>query len=206
MKYSLWQKRDIWYASTYVKNKQYSISLRTKNRSIAQRRALPWLANIAPECTPTLTELLDFYLDYTPDRSERTEEMAADYMQEFIAYLGSNLHSSQVNRAVVIDYKKYLQSKYKYNTVKIKLGTIKAIINLAFKEEIIQDMPFKGIVIGKSRSKTLYLSRDEIQKLVNVAGKDKLYQGYIFVNRQNLSEFFYNKLRDTFVNSKLHFL
>jgi hypothetical protein len=75
MKYSLWQKKGIWYAGTYVKSKQYAISLRTKDKALAHRRANPWLSEKIPVITPTLNEILDFYIDFNPDRSDRTDEM-----------------------------------------------------------------------------------------------------------------------------------
>jgi hypothetical protein len=100
MKYSLWQKKGIWYAGTYVNSRQYSISLRTKNKNSAHERAVPWLLEVLPEISPALTDILDFYLDYNPDRSDRTNEMAVEYMSEFIDYLGCNLHSSQISKDV----------------------------------------------------------------------------------------------------------
>ena len=179
MTYSLWQKRDVWYAGTYSDNKRYSISLRTKDKSIAIRRAEKWISRFTDGSTPQLTELLDFYLDYNPDRSDRTNEMAVEYMSEFIDYLGCNLHSSQISKDTILQYRQHLQSRNKYNTVKIKLGALKAIFNLAYREDLINHMPFKGIVIGKSKSKTLYLSKDEISRLISVSAHDPLYQGYI---------------------------
>ena len=179
MNYSLWQKRGVWYAGTYSDNKRYSISLRTKDKSIAIRRAEKWISSITDDSTFRLTDLLDFYLDFNPDRSDRTNEMAVEYMSEFIDYLGCNLQSSQISKDTILQYRKHLRSKNKYNTIKIKLGALKAIFNLAYRENFINQMPFKGIVIGKSKPKNLYLSKDEISKLISVCAHDPLYQGYI---------------------------
>jgi len=59
------------------------------------------------------------------------------------------------------------------------MGILKAIFNLALREEYIPHMPFKGIVIGKSRPNTRYRSREEIGALIKASDEDPLYQGYI---------------------------
>ena len=70
MKLSLWTKKGWYYCR--IRGKQYA--LRTKDRAEAEQKALELSITQI-----TLTQTLDFYLEFNPDRSDRTNEMAVEY-------------------------------------------------------------------------------------------------------------------------------
>jgi len=90
MKYSIWTKRDWYYCSISIYGKQKIFALRTKNKEEAEQQAIQLCKSHR-----ILLDVLDFYLDYPPDRAERTEELAIECAFELKKFLGDKVYASK---------------------------------------------------------------------------------------------------------------
>lgn len=109
----------------------------------------------------------------------------------------SSLKFSEIDEQFIYDFKRYLKVRKNNNnnTIQKNLGTLKAYLNIAVKKDLIRKNPFATVPIKKFKSNIEYLTRDEIQLMVDAYFSDKLPVNYSHVLQYFLFSIFVGGLR-----------
>lgn len=99
-------------------------------------------------------------------------------------YIGNRTVLLQkVDRDLCEGFAIYLKSKLNPNTAHIYFSKLKAVLNLAIKDELILTNPAQFVKIKKRQSQRGFLTIDEIQKLIDTpfpGGREQLKRAFLF--------------------------
>ncbi len=128
-----------------------------------------------------LSALTDRYLKHCKtNKSEATYDKAFNSLKQMVQYIkvkykgsGGDIQLTIINKAFVDDYVSYRLGKVKPVTIKTQVGAIKACFSKGVDWGLITTNPWEGKEIKVIKEVPLYLSLEEIQKLLEeVKGKE----------------------------------
>ncbi|MBA7534800.1 Tyrosine recombinase XerC [subsurface metagenome] len=142
----------------------------------------------------TPSTYIDFYEFMERAIIERKDELEKSTIRQHKAALSKlksfkkSLMFSEIDEKFILRYRIYLIRKYKnkLSTVYNSLSRIKAYLNIAKKEGIINNNPFDRVKLVKSVSEREYLTEEELQSLIALYNKKYLPGNYQKVLRHYL--------------------
>lgn len=117
----------------------------------------------------------DFITFYAQELEARRGEIThSTYLQQKsslkkLSDFKSEIRFSDINQPLVIDYERYLRIKRKNGTgtVGAALKNFKTYIGFAMKRNLINESPFTNFRIEKSKSRLVYLNREELHRALD---------------------------------------
>jgi len=186
---SLYQRGEVWYISLMVNGTNKCMSLKTRSKIEAKRRATvielelqgksidqllyPWLKS-------GLVSFIDARGDKRTERSPRYISDVKTHFNSFLDYHGRKKSSTSVTYEELTIYRMYLINEgLADSTIGIRMRSIRVVFSHAYKIGLIPNNPFKGFKIPTGSPRSEYLELKEIEKLLKAAKGNLLHQQYI---------------------------
>jgi integrase len=121
---------------------------------------------------PTVRELVErFLVEYSRPRLKdlsRYRAQARSVLQKALPHIGA-LSASEIKQTDIIKLRDALEKKRAAGTVYNLLATLSAVFSWAMREGLSPGNPLKGVERPKAATTLDFLSRDEVQKLLEAA-------------------------------------
>ena len=170
------KKTGIYYLWIKIDGKWKGISLRTKKLNEARKHAKEIEQKHSGLSLSKLYENWELSKFF---RSDRYKKDVKNYMIKFIKEFG-DVSASSITKDNLFDYQMLLYNNgLNENSIGIIMRGIKAVFNHGYKEELVPTRPFLGFSILQGEHRTSFLSKSEIQKLLEAASERPLIRLYI---------------------------
>lgn len=128
------------------------------------------------------TTYIDFYAFWTKTMENQKKILSVNTLASHASVLNKlkkfkkKMKFSEINEELINNFTRYLKISLKNNnnTIQKNLGTIKAYLNHAKRQDIIRKSPFENIKVKKFKADRIYLTEEELKKLIKKFKKESL--------------------------------
>lgn len=183
----IYKKKDTWYISFYLDNKQYKKSLKTKSKTTAgniQKKIdyeisagkfelNKYFLNNILKLKNFMTKALEFSLTNKAPSTARIDKRA---LQSFVNFCG-DINLARIDFNLIESYKKSLiDSGLSKTTVNMYLRHLKSIFTYAVNSNFIKDNPFKKAKqIKQDKNIPKFLTPEQAEELLESVKDKSIY-------------------------------
>jgi integrase len=120
------------------------------------------------------------FIEYALTIAQQKDQRWKSAVREISAFANGSLTFSAIDNKWVADFRDYLLKKHTQNTAWAYFGVYKALINRAYKEEIIDRIPGYGESIRLVRHERVFLTLDELKAIARVDIYPDVRDAFIF--------------------------
>lgn len=129
---------------------------------------------------PTRWKKRSSFIEYARTKSEQRDHRWRSAVRDISEFANGSLTFSTIDNRWVTDFRDYLLKKHTQNTAWAYFSVLKALINMAYKDEIIDRIPGYGVGIRLIRHERVFLTFDELQAIAKVDIYPDVRDAFIF--------------------------